>query len=95
MTDIFSKSYVRFLRLVSETEPECQEFPDLFFPEEFHDPAAFPLAKSYCRRCPIQVECAMYAINNNELHGIWGGLTPGDRLRARKRLNLVKKKTRK
>jgi len=92
MTDIFSKSYVRFLRLVHATEPECQQFPDIFHPEEWHDELAWRTAKSYCRRCPIQIECAMYAINNNEQYGVWGGLSPGDRRRARKRLNVVKKK---
>jgi len=93
MTDIFTNAYFKFLRSVVAEEPECQLFPDVFFPEGWAESEkAFKIAKEFCRRCPIQVECAMYAINNNEQHGVWGGLTPGDRQRARKRLNLVRKK---
>lgn len=38
-------------------------------------------AKSICNSCEIQVECIMHAVNNNEIHGIWGGFTGKERAR--------------
>ena len=35
-------------------------------------------AKSVCADCPVQEECAIYAIRNHE-YGIWGGYTEGER----------------
>jgi len=36
-------------------------------------------ARALCNTCPIQVECLMTAVNNQEEHGIWGGLTSKER----------------
>jgi WhiB family redox-sensing transcriptional regulator len=55
---------------------ECRgaEFP-LFFPETMSDSSA-AIAVSMCNRCPVQEDCARYAIINNIEYGIWGGLSP-------------------
>jgi len=86
MTDIFPKRYIEFLRLVHEVEPECQHFPDIFFPEEWddHSGQANKMAKEFCGRCPIQQQCLTYAVENNELYGIWGGMAPRARRNLRK-----------
>ena len=36
-------------------------------------------AKEICGSCPVQLECRNYAIAIREQHGIWGGLTEGER----------------
>lgn len=41
-------------------------------------------AKRICRMCEHRTACAEWAIHN-EVHGIWGGMTPMDRRRVRRR----------
>jgi WhiB family redox-sensing transcriptional regulator len=36
-------------------------------------------AKAVCARCPVQAQCAAYAIANHEPYGVWGGLTETER----------------
>lgn len=56
--------------------------PDIFFPTRGED---VRYAQSICRACDVQVECAHYALNQNDtLQGIWGGLTQRDRRRIRR-----------
>ena len=42
-------------------------------------------AKRLCQACPVQKECLAYAVANPELQGIWGGFTPRERVKLRKR----------
>jgi len=37
-------------------------------------------AKAICARCIVRDECLNFAIENEENYGIWGGLTPKERL---------------
>ncbi|MGW4798242.1 WhiB family transcriptional regulator [Nonomuraea sp. NPDC004297] len=39
-----------------------------------------------CRACPVQVACLTFALDNPDqtVDGIWGGMTPRERARARK-----------
>lgn len=48
---------------------------ETFFPWKMTDHQA-ATAVSTCNRCPVQTECARYAIINNIEYGIWGGLSP-------------------
>lgn len=32
-----------------------------------------------CRTCPVQQECLRYAIEHDELYGIWGGMLESER----------------
>lgn len=41
-------------------------------------------AKQVCASCPVQAECLEYAIDANEIHGVWGGLGQRDRQRLRR-----------
>lgn len=36
-------------------------------------------AKRICARCPTIDKCLQYALDSNEPHGIWGGLSPKER----------------
>jgi WhiB family transcriptional regulator, redox-sensing transcriptional regulator len=39
-------------------------------------------AKEICASCPVLFDCRNYAITIREQHGIWGGLTEGERRMA-------------
>lgn len=39
--------------------------------------------RSICEQCPVIEECGRYAIENNEQHGIWGGMTAHERVNIR------------
>ncbi|MEO6123428.1 MAG: WhiB family transcriptional regulator [Ilumatobacteraceae bacterium] len=55
--------------------------PDVFFPRRGHDPAP---AKSLCRQCAVRSQCLEWALDTNQKHGIWGGMTEGQRRRLRR-----------
>lgn len=38
-----------------------------------------PQARRICATCPVQLNCARYALHHAIPHGMWGGLTPHDR----------------
>src|SRR5512144_1189770 len=65
------------------------EDPDLFFPpEEEHGRYAVlreTLAKRICLTCPVLPECTAHALATDERYGVWGGLTPAERDRLRRR----------
>ena len=81
-------------------EPRFYENPacatvggDFWFPE--NDPAnrntiEVAIAKSICRRCPNQEECAEWGIQN-ENFGIWGGLNEGQRRLIRRKRRITVK----
>lgn len=55
--------------------------PELFFqvgitPEQR---ANTRQAQRICQGCPVQAECLALALDHDERHGIWAGLTPCDR----------------
>ena len=52
-------------------------------PELFHPPkgASNIEAKRICGMCTVRQECLDYAITHNEIRGIWGGLSAGERHR--------------
>lgn len=56
--------------------------PAFFFSE---DPARVRKAKAVCAGCPVRAECVTAAIDGNEGEGVWGGLDPGERKRARRK----------
>jgi WhiB family redox-sensing transcriptional regulator len=39
------------------------------------------MARSLCRRCPVQQQCLDYSLQIEESHGIWGGLNELERKR--------------
>jgi WhiB family redox-sensing transcriptional regulator len=56
--------------------------PDLFFPGPEGDVGE---ATKICSGCPVQTECADWALNMQLTYGIWGGLTERDRRRLLRR----------
>lgn len=60
--------------------------PDLFFPVAAGEAGARQAARAQriCERCQVRKECLEYAMANSQMHGIWGGTTPEDRIRVRR-----------
>jgi WhiB family redox-sensing transcriptional regulator len=58
----------------------CKETdPEVFFPERGDSTLDTLAAKRICFGCEVRVECLQYAIDNDEQHGIWGGLNERSR----------------
>lgn len=55
-----------------------------FFPSA-EDAAGIAKAKMICGGCPVADECLTYAIETNQHEGIWGGHTPRERVKLRRR----------
>ncbi|MBP2341076.1 WhiB family redox-sensing transcriptional regulator [Saccharothrix coeruleofusca] len=62
------------------------EDPELHFPVGSSGPALLQIedAKTVCRRCPVTADCLAWALESGQDHGVWGGLSEGER-RALKR----------
>jgi WhiB family redox-sensing transcriptional regulator len=60
--------------------------PDLFFPIAIGavEERQVALARRICAVCPVRQECLDFALRSGEAHGIWGGTTPDERIRARR-----------
>jgi hypothetical protein len=61
--------------LCAETDPEA------FHPDKGGSNRE---AKKVCSRCNVRSQCLEYALDNDERHGIWGGLSERERRRLRK-----------
>jgi WhiB family transcriptional regulator, redox-sensing transcriptional regulator len=57
-----------------------REDPELWFPQSKGRRSKKPHpAVVICHRCPIQQACLQHALDADERHGIWGGLTEAER----------------
>jgi len=43
-------------------------------------------AQRICAGCGVRQQCLDFAMQNGEVHGVWGGTTPEERVRARRAL---------
>jgi WhiB family transcriptional regulator, redox-sensing transcriptional regulator len=62
--------------------------PDLFFPIATGVGAAasqITKAQRICASCRVRQQCLDFAMRNGEINGIWGGTTPEERIRVRRR----------
>ncbi len=61
--------------------------PELFFPiaASSYSPRQVTRALHVCAGCTVREQCLDFAMRTNESHGIWGGTTPEERVRARRR----------
>lgn len=62
------------------------EDPELFFPQDRATTedkrAAEAAAKRVCRGCAVRGTCLEVALNGEEQHGVWGGLSARERAKA-------------
>lgn len=79
----FSKTYAKLhFAIVKLGGAECEDQPELFFPEDYPLPVSAGMTKvaiEICKRCPVQQLCLDYAITDKVEYGIWGGSLPSDR----------------
>jgi WhiB family redox-sensing transcriptional regulator len=71
-------------------ESACLELdPELFFPvgEKGAAVAQMEHARAICRACPVRTQCLQLALQLDAQHGMWGGMTPLERNRIRRRVN--------
>lgn len=66
----------------------AQTDPEAFFPEKGGDNRR---AKAVCSFCPVLADCREWAIPQEDLHGICGGMSVTERRRERQRRGLVPK----
>lgn len=61
--------------------------PELFYPIATGAVGArqVRLAQRVCARCRVRRQCLEFAMRTGEVHGIWGGTTPEERIQARRR----------
>lgn len=63
----------------------CQESdPEIFYSGTTEMPRAWQDAVKLCKGCPVRAECAAYAIEAEEVFGVWGGLTANQRKMIRR-----------
>lgn len=58
---------------------------DIFYPEDYEE-ASVAQAKTICNDCWIKDKCLAFALSTNEKEGVWGGTTPRERKRIRRRV---------
>lgn len=61
----------------------CRQAPDLFY-SGGGDLYYIHLAKRACQPCPLVQQCLTYALKHNEIDGVWGGTTAGERKKLRR-----------
>lgn len=67
---------------------ECQDDPDKFFPDrKLLGKTAYnktiEQAKAICARCAGKIGCQLFALENQQDFGVWGGLSEEERQRFR------------
>ena len=60
--------------------------PEIFFIERGSSTSE---AKAICRGCSVQDQCLDYALENHELHGVWGGRSQPELRRIRRERRLA------
>ncbi len=59
---------------------------NFFFPET---PGETTHAMKFCQDCPVKFPCGQYALDNNIMHGIWGGMSIRQRMKIKKELKTI------
>jgi WhiB family redox-sensing transcriptional regulator len=54
-------------------------FAPNYFEKRDEKRAREAVAKSFCARCPVRVDCLEYALSIRETHGVWGGMNEAER----------------
>ncbi len=70
----------------------CKQDPELFFPPPQQgrpahggqDSPKVREAKDICGSCRVKGPCLAYALKHHMPHGIWGGMTEGERSRIKR-----------
>lgn len=78
MADLLGDIDERLRRPAWQRRAACRSLdPATFYPTSAQGSAT---AKAVCEACPARSDCLAHALERPELDGIWGGMTPGERL---------------
>lgn len=89
-------------KVFSPEDPDealCRQVdPDAFFTEEDEDGNAelggsnanTLAAKRTCANCVLRADCLNWAVDNQEVHGVWGGLGLGGRKAYRRQRDMAR-----
>lgn len=58
---------------------------EVFYPGDEVEESAYDEARAICEACPVRATCQSEAMANREEYGMWGGLTPLERRRIRRK----------
>jgi WhiB family redox-sensing transcriptional regulator len=73
------------------TEARCLDLdPELFFPtgDGKQSVPQIAVAQQICSTCPVKLKCLKLALATDAQYGIWGGTTPKERARLRRRADI-------
>ena len=59
----------------------AQTDPEAFYPDKGGSTRE---AKRVCRSCDVRAECLEYALEHDERHGVWGGMSERERRRLKR-----------
>lgn len=87
--DVYSELELFFPKIPVPTfNGDCKGKPtDWWFPEhwpESDNRATIAQAREICANCGVREECLDFALSFPNLQGIWGGLSPRQRIKERK-----------
>jgi len=63
----------------------CREWTGVDFFPFSEDVQAIRRVKEVCALCPVTEDCLAYAIETRQGDGVWGGLTPRERIYLRRK----------
>lgn len=63
----------------------CQGHDTAMWFRDQHDESSYRDARAVCAGCPVRLQCLAWALNAGEPHGVWGGLSPKERGRLRRK----------
>ena len=61
--------------------------PEIFFPENYVDKEPIEIAKAICNDCWLKNQCLEFSMHESD--GIWGGTTPMERKRLRRKVRAL------
>jgi hypothetical protein len=80
------KLYLALAEAIREngSTPCMESDPEIFYSGTEEMPRAWQDAVKMCKTCPVRAECAAYAVEAEEIFGVWGGLTANQRKKIRR-----------
>jgi len=88
MVDIIEpRRFESYEELVWKEQASCKGMLETFFPKRGENKTV-NRAKAVCSICPVQEECLNYALENGDVHGVWGGKSERQRRAIRRNIRL-------
>lgn len=91
MTDLYRDKSTGWM-----ADAACRDLPGwMFFADKEDAPNPYAAGQVVCRRCPAQDACREFALSDPpELFGLFGGMTPRERIAERTRRDRARRSVR-